>query len=210
MLEILSANFLTRLLALAAATWLTFGWCRRFGNAFVPLACGLLLSVALGHLLPEAFSSGVDPERVGQSALAVVVFFVLFEGLLHAWGGHAAHGARHPHGNDRGVEAFALLFGCSLHGFVDGIVASAQGLFDSSAPDVAEAIGRAYIECSRVSRINFIAGGEVGDGTTVMGSPFAGELAGGEYKLKGRETYVRAECIDMYGRKAWTNPIFLK
>ena len=24
--------------------------------------------------------------------------------------------------NDRGVEAFALLFGCSLHGFVDGIV----------------------------------------------------------------------------------------
>ena len=31
-----------------------------------------------------------------------------------------------------------------------------------------------------------------------------------EYKLKGRETYVRAECIDMYGRKAWTNPIFLK
>ncbi|HJD07395.1 MAG TPA: ZIP family metal transporter [Candidatus Sutterella merdavium] len=122
MLEILSANLLTRLLALAAATWLTFGWCRRFGNAFVPLACGLLLSVALGHLLPEAFSSGADPERVGQSALAVVVFFVLFEGLLHAWGGHAAHGAHRPHGNDRGVEAFALLFGCSLHGFVDGIV----------------------------------------------------------------------------------------
>ena len=122
MLEILSANLLTRLLALAAATWLTFGWCRRFGNAFVPLACGLLLGVA-----PEAFSSGADPERVGQSALAVVVFFVLFEGLLHAWGGHAAHGHRtnadkDHHKNDRGVEAFALLFGCSLHGFVDGIV----------------------------------------------------------------------------------------
>lgn len=127
MLQILSANLLTRLLALAAATWLTFGWCRRFGNAFVPLACGLLLGVALGHLLPEAFSSGADPERVGQSALAVVVFFVLFEGLLHAWGGHAAHGHRtnadkDHHKNDRGVEAFALLFGCSLHGFVDGIV----------------------------------------------------------------------------------------
>ena len=127
MLEILSANLLTRLLALAAATWLTFGWCRRFGNAFVPLACGLLLGVALGHLLPEAFSSGADPERVGQSALAVVVFFVLFEGLLHAWGGHAPHGHRtnadkDHHKNDRGVEAFALLFGCSLHGFVDGIV----------------------------------------------------------------------------------------
>ena len=127
MLEILSANFLTRLLALAAATWLTFGWCRRFGNAFVPLACGLLLGVALGHLLPEAFSSGADPERVGQSALAVVVFFVLFEGLLHAWGGHASHGRRTDddkahHTSDRGVEAFALIFGCSLHGFVDGIV----------------------------------------------------------------------------------------
>ena len=68
----------------------------------------------------------------------------------------------------------------------------------------------AFVECSHVSRINFIAGGEVGDGTTVMGSPFASELTCGEYKLKGRETYVRAECIDMYGRKAWTNPIFLK
>ena len=43
-----------------------------------------------------------------------------------------------------------------------------------------------------------------------MGSPFADELTCGEYKLKGRETYVRAECIDMHGRKAWTNPIFLK
>ena len=79
MLEILSANLLTRLLARAAATWLTFGWCRRFGNAFVPLACGLLLGVALGHLLPEAFSSGADPERVGQSAVAGGGFFVLFE-----------------------------------------------------------------------------------------------------------------------------------
>ena len=43
-----------------------------------------------------------------------------------------------------------------------------------------------------------------------MGSPFEDELMGGEYKLKGRETYVRAECVDKYGRKAWTNPIFLK
>ena len=58
----------------------------------------------------------------------------------------------------------------------------------------------------QVSRINFIAGGEVGRRTTVMGSPFEDELTGGEYKLKGRETYVRAECIDMYGRKAWDEP----
>ena len=70
--------------------------------------------------------------------------------------------------------------------------------------------GRACVECSKASRINFIAGGDVGDGITVMGSPFEDELTGGEYKLKGRETYVRAECVDKYGRKAWTNPIFLK
>ena len=119
MLEILSANVLTRLLALIAAAWLTFGWCRRFGNAFVPLACGLLLGVSLGHLLPEAFASGADPQSVGLSALSVVVFFVLFEALLHAWGAHGHEGC---HTHDRGVEAFALLLGCSLHGFVDGIV----------------------------------------------------------------------------------------
>lgn len=70
--------------------------------------------------------------------------------------------------------------------------------------------GRAFVECSKVSRINFIAGGDVGDGITVMGFPLADELAGGGYKLKGDETYVRAECIDKYGRRAWTNPIFLK
>lgn len=135
MFEILSANLLTRLLALAAATWLTFGWCRRFGNAFVPLACGLLLAISLGHLLPEAFSSGADPERVGLSALSVVVFFVLFEGLLHAWGGHGVHvhgKVEHNLEYDRGVQAFALLFGCSLHGFVDGIVVAGSFLVSGS------------------------------------------------------------------------------
>ena len=97
----------------------------------------------------------------------------------------------------------------------DAIIESllAGNFYSSSGPEIYDwrvRNGRAFVECSRVSRINFIAGGEVGDGTTVMGSPFADELTGGEYKLKGRETYVRAECIDMYGRKAWTNPIFLK
>ena len=89
----------------------------------------------------------------------------------------------------------------------------AGNFYSSAGPEIYDwrvRNGRAFVECSSVSRINFIAGGEVGDGITVMGSPFADELTGGEYKLKGRETYVRAECIDMYGRKAWTNPIFLK
>ena len=36
--------------------------------------------------------------------------------------GHRTNADKDHHKNDRGVEAFALLFGCSLHGFVDGIV----------------------------------------------------------------------------------------
>ena len=85
----------------------------------------------------------------------------------------------------------------------------AGNFYSSAGPEIYDWCvrdGRACVECSKVSRINFIAGGDVGDGITVMGSPFEDELTGGEYKLKGRETYVRAECVDKYGRKGVDEP----
>lgn len=89
----------------------------------------------------------------------------------------------------------------------------AGNFYSSAGPEIYDwgvRNGRAFVDCSKVSRINFIAGGDVGDGVTIMADSLKNRLISGEYKLKGRETYVRAECIDKYGRKAWTNPIFLK
>lgn len=67
-----------------------------------------------------------------------------------------------------------------------------------------------YVKCSDVSRINFVAGNCVNAGITVMGNEPDESITQAEFKLKGNESYVRAECIDAAGKTAWTNPIFLK
>lgn len=67
---------------------------------------------------------------------------------------------------------------------------------------------RVFVECSQVERIHFIAGGPVGRSETLLAH--TGPLTGGFHVLRGDETYVRVECVDRQGRKAWTNPIFLE
>jgi hypothetical protein len=34
-------------------------------------------------------------------------------------------------------------------------------------------------------------------------------LTEAEYKLQGKERYLRVECRDVYGHTAWTNPLYL-
>ncbi len=70
--------------------------------------------------------------------------------------------------------------------------------------------GVVYVSCSDVRKINFICGGCVGDGLTVMKDDILETLNYAEYSLHGTETYVRIECIDKHGKMAWTNPIILK
>ena len=63
------------------------------------------------------------------------------------------------------------------------------------------------ISCSPVERVNIVAGGYVGAGTTVLAS--AGqELTEAHYILNGTETYIRIECVDQFGRTAWSNPYY--
>ena len=69
--------------------------------------------------------------------------------------------------------------------------------------------GEAFVTCSAVNRINFIAGNRVGDGISILGQKFEDCLNEGTYKLRGHERYIRAECVDRFGRTAWTNPIML-
>jgi hypothetical protein len=38
----------------------------------------------------------------------------------------------------------------------------------------------------------------------------SGFLTGAELKLSEEEKYLRVECIDRTGQRAWTNPLFLE
>lgn len=63
------------------------------------------------------------------------------------------------------------------------------------------------MECSPVERVNFVCGNYINAGTTIIGKNEM--LTYAKFQLKGNESYIRAECIDKYGKTAWTNPIFL-
>lgn len=67
----------------------------------------------------------------------------------------------------------------------------------------------AYVTCSPVQRVNFIAGNYVGAGATVLSEDGSDCVDYAILRLRGDETYVRVECIDASGRRAWSNPIFL-
>lgn len=59
-----------------------------------------------------------------------------------------------------------------------------------------------YIECSPCESINFIAYETLGSSIVKTG------VTEGVYPLKGTETFVRCECVDRYGKIAYTNPVF--
>jgi len=53
--------------------------------------------------------------------------------------------------------------------------------------------------------INFIADASRGESFTALDRQ---SISFAEYKLRGREKYVRIECIDEEGKTAWSNPVF--
>ena len=104
------------------------------------------------------------------------------------------------------VQAPELTHDAIVQNFIDGNYYSSAGpmIRDWGIRD-----GIAWIDCSPVNRIHFVAGNVINDGTTVLGEAFEDSLEHGEYRMKGHETYLRAEVTDKYGRTAWTNPIYL-
>lgn len=65
------------------------------------------------------------------------------------------------------------------------------------------------VSCSPVERVNIIAGGYVGAGKTILAE--AGKtITEAHATLSGTETYIRVECVDQYGRTAWSNPYYFK
>jgi len=84
--------------------------------------------------------------------------------------------------------------------------------YSSSGPEIYDwgvRDGVAYVECSPVNRVNFVAGDLVGDGATVLCKNIDETLTRAEWKMRGHERYLRVECIDKHGKTAWSNPIWL-
>lgn len=83
--------------------------------------------------------------------------------------------------------------------------------YSSSGPEIYDwsvEDGKAYVKCSDVNSITFVAGNVINDGWTFHGTDFEDDLSNAEYQLKGDEKYIRVECTDKYGRTAWSNPIY--
>ena len=60
------------------------------------------------------------------------------------------------------------------------------------------------VETSPVSSITFLASPTKGKRITALST-----IEQAEYEIKGNEKYIRIECVDTLGRKAWTNPLFI-
>ncbi|MDD3219905.1 MAG: PHP domain-containing protein [Lachnospiraceae bacterium] len=89
----------------------------------------------------------------------------------------------------------------------------AGNYYSSAGPEIYDwgiKEGVAYIECSPVNRVNFIAGNSINAGMTVMCDNIDDTLCKAQFPLKGNESYLRIECTDKYGKTAWTNAVFLK
>lgn len=67
--------------------------------------------------------------------------------------------------------------------------------------------GVIYIECSPVEKINFKTSHMRG----VAKFPLNGEetLEKAQYKIRDIDKWIRIECIDKFGKIAWSNPIFI-
>jgi len=95
---------------------------------------------------------------------------------------------------------------------LDSILAALKdgAFYSTTGPEIYDFYvedGKAFVKCSPVDRVRFhygyapvrIRGGK--DGETVEGA---------EFIIPKYYTYIRASVVDKEGRKAWTNPIFLK
>ncbi len=83
-----------------------------------------------------------------------------------------------------------------------------KGLFYSSSGPIIKNLSlkekTIKVETSPVSSITFLASPAKGKRLTAPST-----IIQGEYEIKGNEKYIRIECVDIQGRKAWTNPLFL-
>jgi zinc and cadmium transporter len=136
LLWVLLATVTGGLIAVLVASWLAYKVFAQYLHHMVSLSVGVLLSVALLHLLPEAFETGVADAHVlfGLMLASLIGFFVLEKiALLRHSHHHEGDGHHHHKGHDRheaGRGGVLILVGSSLHNLCDGVLVAAAFLTD--------------------------------------------------------------------------------
>lgn len=141
--QIVLACLLGGILSIGAAMLIMFGLPRRWITLTVSFSTGLLLSMALLDLLPEALESGLEPHKTFSVLLGGILCFFALEKIA-LWR-HAHHGAEddahagedacenHRHGHHHAAAhegTLAILIGDGFHNFIDGLLIAGAFLAD--------------------------------------------------------------------------------
>jgi zinc and cadmium transporter len=124
LVQMLFLGLLGSIVALAGGVVFLYNtnWSKFLEKHSVPFAAGVLITVSLLGLLPEAY------ELIGENTflIMVVTFFVayLFEHTL--FGIH--HHDEHQHGRDYSASVPLVLIGDTIHNFIDGVAIGASFL----------------------------------------------------------------------------------
>jgi len=146
---IVIANVVSTVISIALAAWLSFRYLSALVDKLVCVSAGLLLTVALTRLVPEAVDSGIETRALGWVLLAGILGFFLLEklALIHHTHHHEGDEHHHDHGHDA-EEArrggIPILVGDAFHNFADGVVIAAAFLVDWRAGVLATAAVMAH------------------------------------------------------------------
>jgi len=96
-------------------------WARALCKYAVPFAAGVLLSVSLLHLLPEAV------HKVGESAYIIVLIALLASFFFEQYFAHLHHHEDRKHTLVK-ASIPLVIFGDTIHNFIDGVAIAAAYL----------------------------------------------------------------------------------
>ncbi|MBO8415052.1 MAG: ZIP family metal transporter [Proteobacteria bacterium] len=125
MLLLIFAASISSLSAIAALLLIGQIRIERFAKPLSLIATGLLIALALSHMLPEALHEAADPHLAGLCALCGVLVLIIIEMFFNAGHSHHSHA---PQALANG--GLGILTGTALHTFCDGVMLAAAFAVD--------------------------------------------------------------------------------